>query len=94
MPFIKLLTASVVTAEGICNSVGGGVFLACYCGASSEYQSVSKLWLLIDIEIATCCWPFLLCFKLGHAVEKSIRMTVDRDKWKKYVYGVANPHVV
>jgi len=23
--------------------------------------------------------------------EKSIRMTKDRDKWRKYVHGVANP---
>jgi len=24
---------------------------------------------------------------------KSIRMTEDRDKWRKYVYGVANPRI-
>jgi len=24
-------------------------------------------------------------------VEESIRMTEDRDKWRKYVHGVANP---
>jgi len=27
----------------------------------------------------------------GLSVEESIRMTEDRDKWRKYVYGVANP---
>jgi len=27
----------------------------------------------------------------GLPVEESIRMTEDRDKWKKYVHGVANP---
>jgi len=27
----------------------------------------------------------------GLSVEESIRMTEDRDKWKKYVHGVANP---
>ena len=26
-------------------------------------------------------------------VEESIRMTVDRDKWRKYVHGVANPRI-
>jgi len=26
-------------------------------------------------------------------VEESIRMTEDRDKWRKYVYGVANPRI-
>ena len=26
----------------------------------------------------------------GLAVEESIRMTEDRDKWRKYVHGVAN----
>jgi len=27
----------------------------------------------------------------GLPVEKSIRMTEDRDKYRKYVHGVANP---
>jgi len=27
------------------------------------------------------------------SVEESIRMTEDRDKWKKYVHGVANPPI-
>jgi len=25
--------------------------------------------------------------------EESIRMTEDRDKWRKYVHGVANPRI-
>jgi len=29
----------------------------------------------------------------GLPVEESIRMTEDRDKWRKYVYGVANPWI-
>jgi len=29
----------------------------------------------------------------GLSVEESIRMTEDRDKWKKYVHGVANPQI-
>ena len=27
------------------------------------------------------------------SVEESIRMTEDRDKWRKYVHGVANPWI-
>ena len=27
------------------------------------------------------------------SVEESIRMTQDRDKWRKYVHGVANPRI-
>jgi len=27
----------------------------------------------------------------GLPVEESVRMTEDRDKWRKYVHGVANP---
>jgi len=27
------------------------------------------------------------------SVEESIRMTEDRDKWRKYVQGVANPRM-
>jgi len=29
----------------------------------------------------------------GLPVEESIRMTEDRDKWRKYIYGVANPWI-
>jgi len=29
----------------------------------------------------------------GLSVEESIRMTDDRDKWRKYVRGVANPQI-
>ena len=29
----------------------------------------------------------------GLSVEESIRMTEDRDKWRKYVHGVANPQI-
>jgi len=29
----------------------------------------------------------------GLPVEESIRMTEDRDKWRKYVRGVANPRI-
>jgi len=26
-------------------------------------------------------------------VEESVKMTEDRDKWRKYVHGVANPRI-
>jgi len=29
----------------------------------------------------------------GLPVEESIRMTEDRDKWRKYVHGVASPRI-
>jgi len=29
----------------------------------------------------------------GLSVEESIRMTEDRDKWRKYVHGAANPRI-
>ena len=29
----------------------------------------------------------------GLSVEESIRMTKDRDEWKKYVHGVAKPRI-
>ena len=29
----------------------------------------------------------------GLSLEESIRMTEDRDKWRKYVHGVANPRI-
>jgi len=33
-------------------------------------------------------WISLAC-----SVEESIRMTEDRDKWRKYVHAVANPRI-
>jgi len=29
----------------------------------------------------------------GLSVEESVRVTEDRDKWRKYVHGVANPRI-
>ena len=29
----------------------------------------------------------------GLSVEESLRTTEDRDKWRKYVHGVANPRI-
>ena len=29
----------------------------------------------------------------GLPVKESIKMTEDRDKWRKYVHGVANPRI-
>jgi len=29
----------------------------------------------------------------GLSVEETIRMTEDRDKWRKYVHGVAKPRI-
>ena len=37
-------------------------------------------------------WEFLV-YRTGLSVEESIRMTQDRDKWRKYVHGVANPRI-
>ena len=31
--------------------------------------------------------------RTGLPVEESVRMTEDRDKWRKYVHGVANPRI-
>jgi len=30
----------------------------------------------------------------GLPVEESVRMTEDRNKWRKYVHGVANPRII
>ena len=33
---------SVVTVAGICNSVGGGVFLTCHCSGGAEYLNIVR----------------------------------------------------
>jgi len=42
---------------------------------------------------AICSTPQSLADAQYQNVEESIRMTEDRDKWKKYVHGVANPRI-
>jgi len=46
---MHIISSSVVTVAGICISVGGGVLLTFHRdgGAGGEYQSVSRLGLLI-----------------------------------------------
>jgi len=38
-------------------------------------------------------WMDNIKTRTGLPVEESIRMTEDRDKWRKYVDGVANPRI-
>jgi len=37
--------------------------------------------------------PLYMCFVDFKTVEESIRMTKDRDKWRKYVHGVTKPRI-
>jgi len=46
--------------------------------------SLQKIWKSHSIPIST--WT-------GLSVEESVRMTQDRDKWRKCVHGVANPRI-
>jgi len=39
-------------------------------------------------------WTGLPVEGTGLPVFFSVRMTEDRDKWRKYVHGVANPRIV
>jgi len=38
-------------------------------------------------------WMDNIKTRTGLSVEESIRMTEDRDKWRMYVHGVANPRI-
>ena len=38
-------------------------------------------------------WMYNIKTWTGLPVEESIRMTEDRDKWRKYVQSVANPRI-
>jgi len=38
-------------------------------------------------------WMYNIKMWIGLTMEESIRMTEDRDKWRKYVHGVANPRI-
>jgi len=38
-------------------------------------------------------WMDNIKTRTGLSAEESIRMKEDRDKWRKYVHGVANPRI-
>jgi len=38
-------------------------------------------------------WMYNINTWTGLPVKESIRVTEDRDKWRKYVHGVANPRI-
>jgi len=38
-------------------------------------------------------WMYNIKTWTGLSMEESVRMTEDRDKWRKYVHGVANPRI-
>ena len=41
----------------------------------------------------TMAWMVNIKTWTGLSVEESVRVTEDRDKWRKYVHGVANPRI-
>ena len=41
----------------------------------------------------TLAWMDNINTWTGLPVEESIRMTEDRDKWRKYVHGVTSPRI-
>jgi len=38
-------------------------------------------------------WMDNIKTRTGFSAEESVRITEDRDKWRKYVHGVANPRI-
>ena len=47
----------------------------------------------ISLYHARTAWIDNIKSWTGLSVEESVRMTEDRDKWRKYVHGVANPRI-
>ena len=45
------------------------------------------------MPVARTAWMDNIKTWTGLSVEESIRMTKDRDEWRKYVHGVANPRI-
>jgi len=63
-------------------------------GLRGDMRSLSES----DVTISVCCicTRILLCMDnistwTGLPVEESLRVTGKRDKWRRYVHGVANP---
>jgi len=76
-------------------------WLRSHCGAAKGGASVFKYLpsLLVDVDETKVMasdgitYPGNIKTWTGFSVEESIIMTEDRDKWRKYVYGVANPRI-
>ena len=73
----------------------------CFVDFKKAFDSIShdKLWVtMMDMGypihlIDLLAWMDNIKTWTGLSVEESIRMTEDRDKWRKYVHGVANPRI-
>jgi len=50
-------------------------------------------WSAIQRGRPRTAWVDNITARTGLPVEESIRMTEDRDTWRKYVHGVANPRI-
>ena len=61
---------------------------------SIKSTTVSKYWTNQPASQPTNQPPILRpLYRSGLSMEESTRMTEDRDKWRKYVHGVANPRI-
>ena len=54
-------------------------------------MKIISLFVLVSFQITA--WMDNIKTWTGLSVEESVRMTEDRDKWRKYVHGVANPRI-
>jgi len=68
--------------------VGGQCVGGVLCLLSRAEQRIDR-WLIL-----TALWlNYNIKTWTGLSVEESVRMTEERDKWRKYVHGVANPRI-
>jgi len=58
------------------------VAFAMVCGMKFQRQGRQRTAWMDNIKTWT-----------GLSVEESVRTTEDRDRWRKYVHGVANPRI-
>jgi len=86
----------LVLLRTVCSQAQG-----CVCTALQLGGDVEQPWLMassinrkcITHHYAATSWMDNIKTWTGLSVEESIRMTADRDKWRKYVRGVANPRI-
>jgi len=58
----------------------------------NDVNARNNAWCKKSRKISTA-WMDNINTWTGLSMEESIRMTEDRNKWRKYVHGMANPRI-
>jgi len=86
----QAILGGTVRTAGITEHILLNVGLPCILISVKAFVTIS---VAVRRGIPRTAWMDNIKTWTGLPVEESVRMTEDRDKWRKYVHGVANPWI-